>query len=367
MRYYIVLHSGRKEDVVLSLELFRHLAKREQLEALETYTEALEQVLMLARGSLIDLQDVPTIVIPDLHARRELLLAILETRLETGPLAGQQVFELLQQGRINVVCVGDIMHSEERAYWVINDDGEWSEELLDKEMVRSLGTALMVMYLKIHYPDHFYCLRGNHDDIAGELTGDFRKFVGLRYRNSELVFVDGRPVVTGKKGESQLIRDWVLAREGWGQPFLEKWARFEHELPLFARASYFVVSHTLPLAPLNRADLENPAKLREVAFELTSRRGINPEAIVRTLTNLGMMDQVERWFYGHSHVFPYVNGGRYEADLDGLLVRLNNPKQHVYAYVPASTEERHFDPELDVYIKSPTEMLFSHKTPESAF
>lgn len=349
-----------EENPARTLETLQEFADRDRLETVETYRAALDDVLALlsTADGLLSLQDLPTLIIPDLHARRELLVAILGTRLKDKPGAGASVFELLQRGQINIVCVGDIVHSEKRSNWVINNDGEWTEDLLGKEMVRSLGAGAMIMYLKLQYPEHFHCLRGNHDDMAGELSEDFRKFVGLRYENDELVFEDGRPVLTGDRGESKLVRDWVLDRDGWGQPFLTAWSTFERLLPLFARGSYYAISHTLPMIALSESDIRNPNRPRESSLELTSRRGINEEAIIGTLENLALRESVKRWFYGHSMVPAETNGGRYAENLDGLVVRLNNPTQHVFAYVPASYEPRLFDPARDVYIKAPEEENF---------
>ena len=335
-----------------ALEALNEFSRRDQLESPETYRAAIEAVIdvLAAQGSLVHLQDLPTIVIPDLHARRGMLIAILSTQIVEGALRGMRVFELLRQGLVNVVCVGDIVHSEERSNWVINLDGEWTPELLDKEMVRSLGMGAMVMYLKLQYPEHFYCLRGNHDDIAVEM-GPFRKFVGLKYdEHDELVEVDGRPVLTADKGESGIVKDWVLTREGWGQAFLDAWAQFERALPLFAQGSYYVISHTTPRVPLSIEALHDPNRPREVVAELTSRRGVDEAAIDGTLNNLGIKNSVQRWFYGHTPVPPEQNNGKYKEDLDGLLIRLNNPKKQIFAYVPAAGDERRFDPNCDVHL-----------------
>ncbi|BCL78648.1 metallophosphoesterase [Ktedonobacteria bacterium brp13] len=335
-----------------TLETFSVFAEHDQLESVETYRAALKAIVEVLPqpGGLLYLPDLPTLIIPDLHARREMLLAILKTHIMEGSSAGKQVFELLQQGHINVVCLGDIVHSEERSHWVINLDGECTPELLDKEMVRSLGAGAMVMYLKLQFPDHFHCLRGNHDDMAGEL-GTFRKFVGIRRdEQDEVVLVDGRPILTADKGEPEIVRDWVLTREGWGQAFLDAWTQFERALPLFAQGSYYVMSHTLPNIPVSESALCDPNKLREITLELTSNRGINRLAIESTLDNLGMKNSVQRWFYGHTPVPPAKNDGKYEEDLDGLIIRLNNPKKQVFAYVPEAGNERHFDPIRDVYV-----------------
>src|SRR5437660_2727182 len=114
-----------RENLASTLEALSEFASRAWLETPETYRAALDSVLAVLSKSdgLIQLQDLPTIIIPDLHARRAMLIAILGTRLETGPYAGRQVFELLHMGLINVVCVGDLVHSEERSDWVMHNDG----------------------------------------------------------------------------------------------------------------------------------------------------------------------------------------------------------------------------------------------------
>jgi hypothetical protein len=349
------------ENPALSLEALKEFAEWEELEAPETYRAALEAItpLLSQQSPLVHLLDLPTIVIPDLHARRQMLVDILAVRLSEGSLAGQQIFELLQAGQINIICVGDLMHSEDRDKWVINLDGEWTPELLEKEMVRSLGAALIVMELKLRFPEHFYSLRGNHDDIKAELS-PYSKFVSLKVdEHFESVYVDGKPVKTGPKGESGIVKDWVLEREGWGEEFLDAWMAFERALPLLAQGSYYVVTHTIPSQPIAKADLLDPNRPKQVTMELTWEREVKQEAIEGTLDNLEIREQTQRWLYGHSRVRKAVNGGRFEEALDGLLVRINNPKFPVFAYVAASQDERRFDPDKDVYIKRASDENFT--------
>lgn len=351
----------KRENPAQSLGMLREFANRNQIETVETYTSTLEDALaVLSQGDgLVQLADLPTIVIPDLHARRPMLMAILSFCLNEGTYAGRQIFDLLQQGLIIVICVGDIVHSEERSDWVINNDGEWTEELLEREMIRSLGAGLMIMSLKIAYPRHFYCLRGNHDDIAGELSKDFRKFVGLKYDDQgKQVFKDGFPVMTDKRGESVIVRDWILTRQGWGQLFLQKWAQFEKSLPVFARGSYYVISHTLPQIALLEKDIRDINRPIDITLQLTSRRGINETALVGTLENFGIKDIIKHWFHGYTQVSMNTNDGKYEQSPNGMVIRLNNPKCYVFAYVPPSNAEHLFDPSRNVYIKSLAEETF---------
>ena len=356
------VHSrGVKDNPARSLSKLVAYASRDQIETPETYRANLNAVLKVLKkeDGLVQLLDLPTIIIPDIHARRAMLIDIFRNPIPEGPYVGRKVFELLQKGLVNVCCVGDIVHSEVRTDWVINENGDWTIELLEKEMVRSLGSAAMVMYLKMQYPQHFNCLRGNHDDMVGELAKDFRKFVGLQFKDDECVMVDGSPVVTSDKGESMIVRDWILTRgDGWGRTFLDLWGQFDKALPIFAKGEYYAISHTLPQRALEETEIRDKTRLPSVTLEFTSRRGENREAIIATLENLGIKDSVKRWFYGHTHVSAETNCGKYEESADGSLVRLNNHKNYVYAYVPASLDQRLFDPAKDVYIKSPTETSF---------
>jgi hypothetical protein len=352
---------GVKDNPARSLMKLAEYANRDQIENPETYKTALYASLKVLNkeDGLVHLLNLPTIIIPDLHARRGMLVDILSNPIAQGPYEGRQFFDLLQKGLVNVCCVGDIVHSEERSDWVINDNGDWTPELLEKEMVRSLGSAAMIMYLKMQYPEHFHCLRGNHDDIAGELSKDFRKFVGLQFKDNECVIIDGFPVITSGKGESTIVRDWILTSgDSWGQPFLDLWSQFDKALPIFATGAYYVVSHTLPQRALAENEIRDKTRPPSVTLELTSKRGENREAIIATLENLGIKDSVKRWFYGHTHVPLETNCGKYEESTDGLLVRLNNHKNYVFAHVPTSLDQRLFDPAKDVYIKSPYEGSF---------
>ncbi len=351
---------GIKGNPARSLAELTEFASRDHLESPETYRVAIDGVLdvLYKEEGLIRLYASPTIVVPDIHARRGMLIDILSFQLLDGPYAGNRVFELLQKGLINVVCIGDIVHSEVRSDWVINDNGDWTVELLEKEMARSLGAATIIMYLKVQYPGHFHCLRGNHDDIAGELAEDFRKFVGVRYENNERVMVNGRPILTSAKGESKVVRDWILARSGWGASFLQLWSQFDRALPIFAVGGYYAISHTLPQKSLIVSDIKNKNRHSRITFELTSQRGENREALYKTLENLGIIHTVRRWFHGHTHVSPDINYGKYQESPDGLLVRINNQSDYVFAYVPGPADKWPFHPPKDVYIKAPTEAMF---------
>ena len=59
-------------------------------------------------------------------------------------------------------------------------------------------------------------------------------------------------------------------------------------------------------------------------------------------------------FFDESHVIP----NPVQASPDGLLIRINNQSNYVFAYVPGPADKWTFDPLTDVYIKSPAEKTF---------
>ncbi len=133
-------------------------------------------------GGLIKLRPIPTIIVPDLHARMDFFLHIMFFNLQTGGT----VLQGLSDGTVQVVCVGDGFHAEARA---INRWRKALEEYetaynkhrsMDEEMHESLGLMEMVMELKSEFPSFFHFLKGNHENIANEVGGGnytFRKFV----------------------------------------------------------------------------------------------------------------------------------------------------------------------------------------------
>lgn len=178
-----------------SLEFYTTLASRSQLESRETYLRCAQRAkaVFLKQGGLVDLDpSVPTLVLPDLHAQRDYLLAALELRLASG-----RVFELMASNKLQVLCLGDGMHSENRAVsrWLKAEEemlmGQKSEAMR-AEMVESLGLLRMVMELKCRFPRRFYFVRGNHEDMDPKVP--YRKFT--------------------RSGESNLVRVGLLGNLG---------------------------------------------------------------------------------------------------------------------------------------------------------
>ena len=170
---------------------------------------------------------MPTIVVPDLHARMDFFLSVLGYEAEEG----SPVIELLRSGRIQMVCLGDGVHAEGRASrrWRAAlaefQDGYRSHANMDEEMRESLGVMIMVMEVKRSFPLHFHFLKGNHENIGNESENGNRPF--RKYA------LEGLMVLT-------------YMQQFYGLELVSDYARFERDLPLLAVGGGFLLSHAEP-------------------------------------------------------------------------------------------------------------------------
>ena len=128
-------------------------------------------------------------VVPDLHARMELVLAVLADKDDQDVPAADR----LASGQLQILFLGDGFHAEGRAVarWQVALEefkgGYRKHSHMDAEMRESLGVMQMVMALKQHFPNHLHFLKGNHENITneqGEGNYPFLKFAneGLMVR-----------------------------------------------------------------------------------------------------------------------------------------------------------------------------------------
>ncbi len=268
--------------------------------------------------------NLPTIVVPDLHARMELILGLLDYR---GPsTADQRVVALLDAGQLQVVMVGDGPHAEARAVrrWhralAEFQQGYLTHEAMDDEMRESFGAIEMVMELKCAYPGHFHFLKGNHDNIANEEGNGnlpFGKFVA----------------------EGQLVEAYV--RWFYGPELLQAYATLEKQLPLLAIGGRFLVSHAEPSSAFPLDDIIEYRSHPEVTLGLTwtANDEADPTAVAVMLRDIVGSERA-LYFGGHRPV-----AGRWQERAEGRFIQLHNPDRLQAAYVP---HHRPFDPTRDM-------------------
>ena len=315
----------------------KQLATNSKVESGSTYLPSLKAATaILRKGSgIVTLQpDVETLVVSDLHARRDFLMEVLQAKR-----GGVTVLELLRQGKINVVLVGDAVHSEVSANWPHIWDVDYDQKM-NAEMARNLNIMKMIMDLKAEFPDNFHYIRGNHDEINGTFT---------KYAN-----------------EGYKVRKWM--EKTYGKDFVAQWAAFEDALPILAigktAQQSFVISHTVPNEVLgyNQINRRDPAITVEPNGEsgllwTDNTRMLDNQlttAIRGTLRNLGLPEN-SQWIIGHRDV---DKGTLYRSQLGGQLVQINDKQQHLVALIPTATR---FDPKVNVTSLNAPRSPFANK------
>ncbi|MBP7264580.1 MAG: metallophosphoesterase [Spirochaetia bacterium] len=275
-------------------------------------------------GGLIRLDTgLPTIVVPDLHARRDFFISLMESPLPEGGT----VRDALAVGALQILCLGDGFHAESRALdrWqeaYLEFLGGWRKrDAMDQEMAESMGLMEMVMLAKLAYPGHFHFLKGNHENVLNE-EGDgnhpFRKFVL----------------------EGEMVRSYL--ERFYGDDFLERYAAFEKALPLFAVGARFLASHAEPERPYSDAELVNARLSNEVILGLTwtDNGAAEPGSVTSLLSRMLPDVKRPRYFTGHR-----VISGLYRERSSGYHLQIHNPGKFVVAW---ALPDRDFKPERDI-------------------
>lgn len=265
-------------------------------------------------GGILHLkQGITTLIVPDLHARIDFFLGVLLYKDRQG----RSNLEKLDVGDLQIVCVGDGVHAEGRAAkrWRIALD-EFDKDFrirtaMDQEMRESFGLMEMVMEAKLAFPANFHFLKGNHENINNE-TGNgnfsFGKFAM----------------------EGAMVADYT--RKFYGVKFMEYYAAFERNLPLFAIGDKFLISHSEPYSVYDENEIlnyrDNPAVIQGLTW--TDNDMALEGSVIRMLEIY--LDQKT---YGHGHYFAGHRAilGRYRYKPDTGFVQIHNPDLSILAII----------------------------------
>jgi hypothetical protein len=207
-------------------------------------------------GGLVNLDPrLPTLVLPDLHTRRRAFFQILSRPLADS---GETVLQALEAGRLNLVCVGDALHSEGpgapahwRAVWEEAFRGYRPSPEMDREMNAGMALQEMIFLLQTRVPGNFFFLKGNHENITceeGRGNHPFGKYAA----------------------EGEMVFGYLEHR--FGNDMIKELYRWEHALPLMARGPWYLISHAEPRRAFSSEEVIDAARRPEVVEGLTWTR-----------------------------------------------------------------------------------------------
>lgn len=289
-------------------------------------------------GGLVYLdKELPTVIVPDVHARVDLLLAVLSLRMPLGRLSGgtaggagtagkadasaepPMLGQALAEGSAQIVFVGDYVHAEGRAI------GRWLEAFeefktgyaehraMDDEMAESLGALSICALLQAQFGRRVVCLKGNHENIANERGGGNFPFGKFAY-------------------EGEMVAEYM--RRFYSGPAFDAVYEFEKDLPLVAVGPWYLISHAEPARCFEPEELVDYQDREDVVYGLTWTGNGEAEAgSVEQMLDRYLPEPVRSgalYFGGHRPV-----EGLYAERAGGNYVQLHNPERYIAAIVPA--------------------------------
>lgn len=269
-------------------------------------------------GGIIQLnRELKTIIIPDLHGRVGFIKELLDYNIN-----GVTVLKLLEESKIQVVCVGDGIHSERRGKerWILAEEEYFSDfkkhKYIDQEMLENLTLMELIFVLKTEFPDNFFFLKGNHENILnqeGEGNYPFGKFTH----------------------EGAMVKLWV--EKFYGEELLRKYYRFEKGLPILAIGRNFLISHSEPCRFYSRSDILNYYTTDNVISDFTWTRDGQAESgsVLSMLENLIEKQDFDNslYFSGHRQI-----KGLYNLRADNLLVQIHNPNRYIIVIIESNRD-----------------------------
>ena len=271
-------------------------------------------------GALLDFTSnpLPTIIVPDIHARPDFIFNILNYKLpkEYINYSDRSIFHALKKGLVRIICVGDALHTEKtinrwQAIQAEFDSGISTGPYMSAEMLEGLNTITALMELKLLFPDLVHFFKGNHENILNKSgNGDF---------------------AFGKYAdEGYMVKKFMF--DFYGDDVLYMISCLEKELPLISVNKDYVISHAEPenvyfLHEFINAR-ENPKIIEDLTW--TANGDVKTLTVPKIMKALLKKDNLEGSYYFAGH--RPVNGD-YSFRQNGLFVQIHNPSKQNIVFI----------------------------------
>lgn len=303
----------QKEELALLCEKAIHV--------LETYSQDIRPCSDFegVPGGLLDftkVQKKPVIIVPDLHARPDFIPNLFNCDITFSDCSGK-IFKLLEEDRIRIVLVGDILHSEKRQKerWIAASkdyiNGNPCGKAMQEEMIEGLGTLMQVMTGICMFPSNFFCLKGNHENIKNELGNGNYPFKKFAFEG-EMTY--------------RFMQEW------YGDSVVESVSRYEKLLPLACFHHKGIISHAEPLKAYSQKQIIN---------------GMTDDSIIEGLTwtanDEAECTSVEKMLSSFGSDAFYTGGHRvicddYALRQNGRYIQIHNPQKENILFVPVDED-----------------------------
>lgn len=304
---------------------FDEMPEAREIESVMTVaTESLQKQNELHSGYKRELNVTrETIVVSDIHANPDFLRNLFNQEVEYD---GQKypLLEAIKNHRVNLVFVGDIVHSEgadmDHLFNIDPKITEPKERYKGKDLARSTNAMLMLASLQASFPMNVTVLRGNHEDILGQNIPD-------RYNSRANKIYKGEIDITGNTtaGLYQVYssdKPFDVNSESEDIDIAGKLitliSKYENLLPLVALSkgrNPLILSHSAIGDRMSNENFNNPDKHHFALTAWTDNNEYNPQELIDqahwTAEQLGVLANNKKKllsFFGHRLV---PNGQKY--------------------------------------------------------
>jgi hypothetical protein len=326
------LDTGKSSEKEINSRLTR-IIHRESLPEADPFQDLIRRTVMTMKslpettrprdsfnrpGGIIHLRaDLPTVLIPDLHGRAEVVESVMDYRWRD-----QTLLDMLKEKKLQVVFLGDAFHTEVHCQnnwlnaYVEYENGFYTHKHMDFEMIRNFRTLNTIMELKNAFPDTVFFLKGNHENITNE--------------NGKGNYPFGKYV-----HEGEMVRVWV--QTFYGDDILDAIRLYEKMLPVLAIGSGFLASHAEPAEFYSEEDVIEYRENDNVIYGLTWTSNDRAElGSVRKMLEAYLAQGSEKALYFGGH---RIIRGRYQLRNGNRFVQIHNPDHHCFMLL---------DPENDI-------------------
>ncbi len=257
-----------------------------------------------------------------MHGRIGFIRALLDHHVSVDDQQ-LRVIDALRAGVVQIVFVGDYMHSEARGAerwrkaFAEFTGGYHRHRNMDREMTENLTCLDAVLRLKSEFPENVTLLKGNHENITNEDANgnhSFRKFAL----------------------EGVMVAAWM--EKFYPIELIEQIDRVEKALPLLCVGDYFLVSHCEPARFFAQQEVIEYRDRPDVILGLTwtDNDEADPSSVGSMISQyLQIGPDAPDWsrcfyFAGHRPV-----PGRYLTRADGRFVQIHNPAAKILVEIGA--------------------------------
>lgn len=297
-------------------------------------------------------------VISDIHARYDFVLNTMKTRIKD--MWNKTVKELLEDWKINVVCVWDYLHTEDEDNWrptIFETYDNWNIKM-DSKNDRIL-TEFWKYFETLDSKNRIYILRNNIDKLSNDILDKYYEFCFKLHEKEferniftlELLWElsDKYPNFYMCRWNHDFTKEWnarkyayetadlrgFIVNKYWND-FLDLWDSFENQLWIIAtqKKNNLIVSHTFWKHEIDKELVKKRDEKTEKILVLSDNQKCSEveleTSFQKSCSSFWYDPNMTKWIIWHRRIDDLVN---YESQIWGKLLQINDKYRQLVWFI----------------------------------